>query len=105
MLHSFLTEFKALPVWLAVLAIVYAIYFFVRAYNIWEHTRDRGIRKGYRRVFFGYGNDIRIYHLIRIVFDIPPAIVGLLFPLVRKIFALKIYTFKKQESNQQNTQG
>lgn len=89
------TSFTLLPIWAFVLWGAYFIYFVCRAYEIWHETSDEGLWKGYKNVFLGYRQrTLRLHHLIRMVFDIPPAILGLLFPVIRKIFTLKLYEFK-----------
>jgi|GEM_PF-6305177 len=88
------TRFIELPWWAMLLWFVYALYFFIRAYHVWDETSDQGLVKGYRRVFFGHEKDVRLYHIIRIILDIPPALVGLFFPLLRFLFHLKVYTIR-----------
>lgn len=86
----------SLPWWAAILWVLYLIYFIVRACNIWYYTNEYGLIKGYKYVFFGDDpKDIRLYHLMRILFDVPPAIIGLSFPFVKAVFKMKVYTFKK----------
>lgn len=97
MLNWLWTSFVALPWWAMILWCAYTIYFIIRAWNIWDETTDYGVAKGYKNVIFGYEKHIRLYHVVRIVFDIPPAIIGLLFPLLRKMFSLKLYTFKEEK--------
>jgi hypothetical protein len=87
--------FTDLTWWQMVLWAIYVIYFVVRSWQVWDETTSNGIIKGYRSVYFGYKREIRIYHLIRMILDIPCLVVGLFFPLLRKIFAFKIYTFKE----------
>lgn len=87
-----------LPIWGMVLWIVYLLYFLGRSYKIWIETSNEGIAKGYKYVFFGRNpKHIRLYHVLRMVFDIPPAIVGLFFPFFKAVAKLKLYTFKQPE--------
>jgi hypothetical protein len=90
-----------IPWWLLLIYLAYAIYFISRAREFWDATTNDGLRKGYKYAIFGsYPKDIRLYHIFRIVFDIPPAIIGLFFPAIRKILSLKIYTFKEEEKTE-----
>jgi hypothetical protein len=99
--------FVALPWWAMTLWLAYTLYFIIRACMIWKATTEDGVIKGYKYVFFGYKpKHIRLYHLLRMLFDIPPAIIGLFFPLIKAICRMKIYTFeegKKAESNETKT--
>jgi hypothetical protein len=91
----FYATVMSLPWWATILWVVYLIYFIYRACKIWEWTNDYGIVKGYRYVFLGYkGKVLRLYHLLIMIFDIPPAILGLFFPVIKKVFSFKIYEFK-----------
>lgn len=91
----------SLPLWATILWIIYAIYFTYRACQIWIATDEMGIVKGYGYVFLGYNQrTLRLYHLLRMIIDIPPAILGLLFPLLQKIFSLKIYEFKEKKKEE-----
>lgn len=92
------TTLAALPWWATILWIAYLVYFLYRAYEIWEITDKYGIIKGYKIVFLGHnGRTLRLYHLLRMIIDIPSAILGLFFPLLRKIFSLKLYEFKEKK--------
>lgn len=96
--------FIALPWWAMTLWVAYTLYFIIRACEIWQATNESGMIKGYKYVFFGYKpKHVRLYHLVRIVFDIPPAIIGLFFPFVKATLRMKIYTFedgKKAEKSE-----
>lgn len=92
------TTVLALPWWAMILWITYLIYFVCRVSDIWNETYRYGIVKGYRIIFLGHnGRVLRLYHVLRMIIDIPPAILGLFFPLLRKIFSLKIYEFKDKK--------
>lgn len=82
--------------WQRLLWVVYLIYFITRSYKYWIET-EHGLRKGYRRMIFGYNKEIRLYHILLIIFDIPPAIIGLTFPILKRILSFKIYTFKEKD--------
>lgn len=91
------TTVRAFAWWQTTLWIVYTIYFGLRSWHFWEET-ETGLWKGYRNVIFGYEKEIRVYHIFRILFDIPPAIVGLFFPILRSILRFKIYEFKDEKA-------
>ncbi len=97
------TRFIDLTWWQMILWICYLFYFGVRARDFWIETREGGLIKGYRHVMFGCDKYFRVYHIFRIVFDIPPAIIGLFFPILRKVFSYKIYTFKNDPKNNFNS--
>jgi hypothetical protein len=92
-----LASFVGLLWWQMVLWFAYAIYFICRSWQIWRETNDFGIKEGYKEVFIGTDRHFRLYHLVRTIFDIPPMILGLLFPLLRKILRMKLYTFKVED--------
>ena len=82
--------------WAMGLWFIYIVYFIIRAIYIWNETSDDGILEGYKTVFLGRGQTVfRLYHLVRMILDIPPAVLGLLFPLLQKFLTLKLYEFKK----------
>jgi hypothetical protein len=90
------TKFISLTWWQMILWGSYFIYFIVRTWAFWDETRE-SLWKGYKRVIFSYEKYFRVYHIIRIIFDIPPALLGLLFPILRKLLAFKIYEFKSEK--------
>lgn len=92
------TKFTDLTWWQMILWLAYAIYFICRAYAYWVETSgDKKFWKGYKHVMFGrYEKYFRVYHIIVIIFDVPPAIVGLFFPVLRQVLTFKIYEFKKE---------
>lgn len=92
------TAFINLPWWAFILTIAYALYFVFRACAFWQEQKDNdSFWMGYRRVIFGYDKVFRLYHIVRILFDIPPALIGLTFPLLRKVLTMKIYEFKDEK--------
>ncbi|MDH6674278.1 hypothetical protein M2277_004970 [Paenibacillus sp. LBL] len=96
-MHWLWTQFTELPWWGMTLWGLYTIYFILRAWYVWSETSENGLLKGYKIVFIGeYEKTLRLYHLLRMIFDIPPAILGLVFPICRTIFTLKIYEFNKE---------
>jgi hypothetical protein len=93
-----LTRLVSLTWWQMILWIVYAIYFLLRAYDVWDEVTEYGFKKGYKHILIGqYKKDLRLYHVIRMIFDIPPMIIGITFPTFKKLFSLKLYTFKDEK--------
>jgi hypothetical protein len=91
-------SFTSLTWWQMLLWIVYALYFIYRTYSVFDQVNDYGLRKGYRYVFLGYYNkDLRLYHIARMLFDIPPMILGLTFPFFKRVLRFKLYTFKEEK--------
>lgn len=88
------TKFTDLYWWQMILWIVYAIYFFVKAKWFWDSTSQYGLLKGYREVIFGSDRIFKVYHIVLILFDIPPALIGLTFPFLRRVLCFKVYEFK-----------
>ncbi|MEK5036265.1 hypothetical protein MKY96_32970 [Paenibacillus sp. FSL R7-0302] len=101
------TALIALPWWVMTLWGAYTIYFICRAWYIWQQTTDDGLKEGYKYVFLGHKPKyLRLHHILRMIIDIPPALLGLLFPLIRAIFRMKIYEFKQPEKVEKtNGQG
>lgn len=84
--------------WQIILCAVYFIYFVYRSYQVWEETNYYGIRKGYKNVFVGERvKYLKLYHLFRMIFDIPPAIIGLLFPLTKVVLNVNLFKYKVRD--------
>jgi len=98
------TKFIELPWWAMILWVCYLLYFISRAYSIWYETTQNGLKEGYKREFFGYEKDVRLYHIVRIIFDVPPALLGLTFPIIKSVLRLKLYTFKQKEAETHGNQ-
>jgi hypothetical protein len=90
------TKFTDLTWWQMILWGLYTIYFLSTAQKFWEETDRYGLVKGYMNVIFGYAKVFRLYHIVLIIFNIPPAIIGLLFPLIKIILRFKLYEFKQE---------
>lgn len=90
-------KFISLTWWQMSLWVAYTLYFIARSWRIWEETNWYGIKKGYKNVFIGEDKHFRLYHVVRTILDIPPMIVGLFFPAIKKVLSVKLYTFKEEE--------
>lgn len=88
------TVFTDLTWWQMTLWIAYTIYFVVRSCMFWGETEDTTLWNGYKRAMFGHDKYFRVYHVVKVVFDIPPAILGLFFPILRALLSFKLYEFK-----------
>lgn len=94
------SSFRELPWWMEILVFAYAIYFIVRSIMIYKETSDEGIVKGYKNIFLGRNPEyLRLYHVLRMIIDIPPLALGIFFPLLRFIFTLKIVRLRAPEVN------
>lgn len=84
-----------LPTWVAVLfLLVYTLYTFFRAYAYFDN--------GVKETMLGYGNrEVRFYHIVWIVVDIPSLIMGRLYHVLKWAFAFKVYTFKDKTSKEE----
>jgi hypothetical protein len=92
-LQWLLVSWRNLTWWQMILWVVYLFYFCIRTHGYWSETKH-GLRKGYRHMIFGYSKEVRLYHILLIIFDLPQAIIGLTFPALRKLLSFKIYEFK-----------
>lgn len=94
-------RFIDLTWWQMLLWVAYAFYFLARAYTVWEEVTHYGFKKGYKNILVGqYKKDLRLYHIIRMIFDVPPMILGITFPTFKKIFGFKLYTFKDDKKKE-----
>jgi len=90
-------EFKSLAWWEMILWVAYVIYFIARAWKVWDETSTDGIKEGYKNIIVGNDKAYRLYHLVRTILDIPPLILGLLFPFLSWLLSFKLYTFKEEK--------
>jgi hypothetical protein len=90
------TEFFKLTGWQMVLWIIYLLYFIFRTYDFWCESTEYGVIKGYKKSIFGHDEYARLYHIIRIIFDLPMAIIGLFLPLLRDTLTLKVCKLNKE---------
>jgi hypothetical protein len=91
-------SFFALSGWQMVLWLIYTLYFLIRTYAYWDNASDLGVVQGYRRTAFSHDTHIRLWHLIRIVFELPMAAIGLCLPVLSRTLSFKVYEFKKEET-------
>lgn len=73
-----------------IIAIAYVIYTLIRAHSYWEE----GVKEtliGWRRY------DLRLYHIIWFIIDIPAVFIGRIYHVFARIFSVKLYTFAKPE--------
>ncbi|MNW28110.1 hypothetical protein D3C74_49220 [compost metagenome] len=90
------TSWWDLPWWAMVLWVTYTIYFVCRVWRIGANAIWHGVVRGYKESFLD-GKTIYLGHIVWMIFDIPPTIVGSLLPFVRDVFTLKVYTFRDKE--------
>jgi hypothetical protein len=94
------TKFIDLAWWQMLLWVGYTIYFLIKSHDFWVETDRYGLWKGYKNVIFDNERIFKVYHIILILFTIPPAVIGLLFPLLKAILRFKIYEFKPDKPKQ-----
>jgi len=80
--------------WQVGLGVLYVLCFVCRTYHFYDNAMQYGVKQGYRVTMFGNDGYLRLWHLIRIVFDVPMAITGLFLPFIKKTFTLKIMKLK-----------
>lgn len=66
---------------------VYSLYTLIRAFWIFS--------SGLREAMIGSNKDIKLYHILWAIIDIPAIILGTLFPLFKKIFSIPVIPLKK----------
>jgi hypothetical protein len=93
-------SFFALSGWQMLLWIIYTIYFLIRMCYYYSNANDYGVVIGYRLTVFGRDTHIRLWHIIRLVFEIPMAIIGLLLPTIKRTLTLQVYEFKTEKKKE-----
>jgi hypothetical protein len=88
-------SFWYLPWWAQILWVVYTIYFVCRVWTIGFNAIDNGVFKGFKKTFIGYSDALYLGHIVWIIIDIPPIIVGSLLPFIRDVLTLKVHKFKR----------
>jgi hypothetical protein len=74
--------------WIQVaLLIIYAIYTLVRAFWIFN--------SGLRDAMIGSSKDIKLYHILWGIIDIPAIFLGTLFPVFKKVFSIPVIPLKR----------
>lgn len=78
--------------WQMSLIAIFTVYTFIRAFFIYEHG-------SYKHTLLGYGaKSIKLYHIIWFLVDIPAAILGLFFPLIKTIFSLDVIPLSQKNN-------
>lgn len=75
--------------WQTALVVIYALYTLGRA--IWIFN------SGLKEAVLGTSKDIKLYHILWSVIDIPAIILGTLFPLIKKIFSIPVIPLKRNQ--------
>jgi hypothetical protein len=79
--------FTALTWWQIGLLAIYTLYTLIRAFWIFD--------AGFRSAMIGSDKDIKLYHILWAVIDIPAIVLGTLFPVFKKIFNIPVFPLKK----------
>lgn len=88
MLDSLNVLWTEMTWWQIVLSVMYIIYSCVRAVAYYDN--------GFKYTLIGIEKDVRLYHVILFIIDIPSIIFGQFIPIIKKIFSLKVYPLKKE---------
>lgn len=81
--------FTSLSWWQVSLLVAYTLYTLVRAFWIFG--------SGLREATIGSSKDIKLYHILWAIIDIPAIILGTLFPLFKKLFGIPVIPLKKNK--------
>ena len=80
------TLFIQLTWWEIALLGIYSFYTVIRAFWIFD--------SGLRQATIGKSRDIKLYHILWSVIDIPAIILGTLFPLFKRLFSITVVHLK-----------
>lgn len=75
--------------WQTALLGIYSLYTLARA--IWIFN------EGLKDAVLGYGNTIKLYHILWAIIDIPAIILGMLFPFLKMLFSIPIFPLKEKK--------
>lgn len=89
MLDFFNVLWNELTWWQLVLAVMYIIYSCIRAIGYYE--------EGFRDYLIRGEKDVRLYHIILFIVDIPALLFGQFIPIIKKVFAIKVFPLKKTD--------
>jgi hypothetical protein len=82
------TLFTALTWWEIALLGIYSLYTLIRAFWIFN--------SGLREAMIGDNKDIKLYHILWGIIDIPAIFLGTLFPFFKKVFSIPVIPLKKR---------
>lgn len=74
--------------WQTALLGIYSLYTLIRAFWIFN--------SGLRDAMIGSNKDIKLYHILWGVIDIPAIILGTIFPLFKMLFNIPVIPLKKR---------
>jgi hypothetical protein len=77
-----------LAAWQWFLLVIYALYTLGRA--VWIFN------SGLRDALLGYGDTIKLYHILWTIVDIPAILLGKFFPVLKAIFNIPVIPLKKE---------
>lgn len=81
--------FTILPWWQVALLGIYSLYTLIRAFWIFN--------VGLREATIGGNKDIKLYHILWAIIDIPAILLGTLFPLFKLLFNIPVIPLKKDK--------
>lgn len=82
------TLITSLTWWQLSLLGIYSAYTLIRAFWIFN--------VGLRDAVIGSSKDIKLYHILWALIDIPAIFLGTLFPLFKKVFSIPVIPLKKK---------
>jgi hypothetical protein len=76
--------------WQVGLLVVYIIYSCFRGWHFFA--------EGFKEAAFGYkAKEVKLYHIIWMVVDIPSIIIGRIFPFIKAILSIKVCNLKQDK--------
>lgn len=76
--------------WQVGLLAIYTLYTLIRAFWIFG--------EGLRSATIGNSKDIKLYHILWMIVDIPAIILGSIFPVFKKVFSIPVIPLKKDNN-------
>jgi hypothetical protein len=80
----------ALTWWQIGLLIIYILYTFIRSWIIWSDG-------SYMNLWLGYAKSVKLYHLVIFILDIPAFVLGMFFPVIKKILSIDVFPLKRNQ--------
>lgn len=84
------TLFVELTWWQIAIVLIYTLYTLIRAYFIYA--------EGFLSATLAYGDTLKLYHILWAVIDIPAIIIGMFYPVLKYLFSVPIFDWKKKQS-------
>lgn len=82
--------------WQLSLLAIYTLYTLFTSFHIHDYIDGFGFVKGTRHMYTNHKDELLLYHIIFFIINIPAYLLGSTFPFFKKVFAIKIFKFKKE---------